>query len=63
MDLTTLADVRKLLGHLPKQTREKSTWQHVAAELTKAAAGADPADVSVALRMVLSMENVECRTK
>jgi hypothetical protein len=25
----------------------KSTWQHVAAELDKAAAGADPADVSI----------------
>jgi hypothetical protein len=25
----TLADVRALLGHLPKATREKSTWQHV----------------------------------
>jgi hypothetical protein len=37
MDLVTLADVRALLGHLPKATREKSTWQHVAAELDKAA--------------------------
>ena len=48
MDLVTLADVRALLGHLPKETRAKSTWQHVEAELDKAAAGADPADVSVA---------------
>jgi hypothetical protein len=40
MDLVTLADVRTLLGHLPKQTREKSTWQHVAGELDKAAAPA-----------------------
>jgi hypothetical protein len=61
MDLVTLADVRTLLGHLPKETRAKSTWQHVAAELDKAAAGADPADVSVALRLVLMLENVECR--
>jgi hypothetical protein len=61
MDLVTLADVRALLGHLPKATREKSTWQHVAAELDKAAAGADSADVSVALQMVLMSENVECR--
>jgi hypothetical protein len=63
MDLITLADVRKLLGHLPKQTREKSTWQHVAAELAEAAKGADPANVAVALRMVLSLEGVECRVK
>jgi hypothetical protein len=59
MDLTTLADVRALLGHLPKATREKSTWQHVAAELDKAAAGADVADVSVALQLVLQLEHVE----
>ncbi len=61
MDLVTLADVRTLLGHLPNAPREKSTWQHVAAELDKAAAGGDTADVSVALQMVLMLENVECR--
>jgi hypothetical protein len=27
MDLITLADVRALLGHLPKERRAKSTWQ------------------------------------
>jgi hypothetical protein len=59
MDLTTLADVRALLGHLSKATRAKSTWQHVAVELDKAAAGADPADVSVARQMVLQLEHVE----
>jgi len=63
MDLVTLADLRTLLGHLPKQSCEKSTWQHVTAELDKAAAGADTADVSVALQMVLSLEGVECRPK
>jgi hypothetical protein len=25
--LRTLADVRTLIGHLPKETRAKSTWQ------------------------------------
>jgi len=59
MDLKTLADVRTLLGHLPKETRAKSTWQHVEAELEKAAAGGDPRDVSVALQMVLPLERVE----
>ena len=29
MKLTTLADVRALVQHLPKDHREKSTWQHV----------------------------------
>lgn len=61
MDLVTLADVRTPLGHLPKASREKSTWQHVAAELDKAAAGGDTVDVSVALQMVLMLENVERR--
>jgi len=27
MDLKTLADVRTLLGHLPKETRARDTWQ------------------------------------
>jgi hypothetical protein len=33
------------------------------AELDKAAAGADTADVSVALQMVLSLEGVECEVR
>jgi hypothetical protein len=41
--LRTLADVRTLIGHPPKETRAKSRWQHVKAELDKAAAnGASP---------------------
>jgi hypothetical protein len=36
---------------------------HVAAELEKAAGGADPAGVSIALRMVLSIEGVEYRRR
>jgi hypothetical protein len=39
----------------------RPTWRHVAAELDKAAAGAVTADVSVALRMALMLEKVECR--
>jgi hypothetical protein len=31
MDLVTLADARELLKHLPKASREKETWQYVAA--------------------------------
>ncbi len=63
MTLKTLADVRTLMRHLPEDRRTRSTWRHVAAELDKAAAGADTADVAVALRLVLSMEGVECRQK
>jgi len=59
MTLRTLADVRKLMGHLPAETRAKSTWQHVTDQINKAAAGADPRDVSVALQMVLQSEKVE----
>jgi hypothetical protein len=58
MDLVTLADVRTA-RHLPKASREKSTWQHVAAELDKAAAGADTADVSVALQMAFQLARIE----
>jgi 2-keto-3-deoxy-L-rhamnonate aldolase RhmA len=61
MTIATLADVRKLMRYLPKDHRERSTWQHVAAELDKAAAGADTADVSIALRLVLMIEKVETR--
>jgi hypothetical protein len=62
MTLKTLADVRTLIEkHLPQHTRDKRTWRHVAAELDKAAAGGDAADVSLALRMALSLEGVEYR--
>jgi hypothetical protein len=61
MTLKTLADVRELMRHIPADRRERSTWRHVDAELGKAAAGADPADVAIALRMVLMLESVECR--
>jgi hypothetical protein len=48
--LTTLADVRELLRHLPKHYRERSTWQHVEKQLNAAAVGkAETIDVSVPL--------------
>src|SRR5271156_6413088 len=47
MTLKTLADVRKLLGHIPKERRQLSTWQHVEAtlprQLTEGAAVLPPA--------------------
>jgi hypothetical protein len=30
MTLRTLADVRALIGHVPKERRETQPWQHVA---------------------------------
>ena len=63
MTIATLADVRKLLRHVPTDRRELSTWQYVASKLDKAAAGDDLVALAVALRMVLMLENVECRPK
>ncbi|MGA8322429.1 MAG: hypothetical protein WB774_16830 [Xanthobacteraceae bacterium] len=51
MDLNTLADVRKLIGHLPKETRARDTSQRVEAELKKAATGGDTTQVSIALQL------------
>jgi hypothetical protein len=39
--LRTLADVRDFLKRVPKARRQFSTWQHVEAELNKAAAAAE----------------------
>jgi hypothetical protein len=58
MTLKTLADVRKLLGHIPKERRQLSTCQHVEATLQACAAGDDPVNISVALQIVLQGERV-----
>jgi ribosomal protein L11 methylase PrmA len=55
-----------LLGPLqrlaaPLRFRDKATWRVVAKDA--AALGADPAEVSIALRMALSLEGVEYRPK
>jgi hypothetical protein len=63
MDLKTLADVRTLLGHLPKEAQAKSTWQHVEAALKQAATGGDTTQVSIAVQMALMLEGVEYRLK
>src|SRR5271169_1784652 len=47
--------VRDFLKHIPKERRAFDTWQHVEAELNKAAAGADTAQVSIALQMALTL--------
>jgi hypothetical protein len=59
MTLRTLADVRVLLGHLPKEYRTKETWRHVAMTLDEAAGGGiQPVEVAVALKLVLSLEGI-----
>jgi len=64
MTLKTLADVRKLIGHMPKEFLDRSTWQRIAALLDDAASGeATPNDVAVALQLVLMLEKVEFRRK
>ena len=59
MDLVTLADVRTLLEHQPKETRVRDTWQYVRAELEKSAASGDATQVSITLQMLLELEHVE----
>jgi hypothetical protein len=54
MTLTTLADVRTLLDHLPAGHREKATWRHVADRLDEAARGAPAVEVFALLRTVLA---------
>jgi hypothetical protein len=46
---------------LPAHFRDKATWRVVAKDLKAAAQGADTAVVSIALRMALSLEGVECQ--
>jgi hypothetical protein len=61
--------VRELTCHVPTDRRDNLNWRHilnwhhVADELAKAAAGADPTSVSIRLQTVLMLENVECRPK
>jgi len=51
-----LADVRSLIGQLPKDAWARLTWQGVANQLDAEARGADPADVAVAWQLVPMLE-------
>jgi hypothetical protein len=64
LKLSTLADVRALVHkRLPEQHRSKQTWRRVAAVTTAAARGELRADdVAVALKMVLHLEGIQCRS-
>jgi hypothetical protein len=59
MTLATLAHVRKLIDHLPKASRNKNTWQHVARQLNDAARGGDIRDLEVSLWLVMTLERLE----
>ena len=63
VDLVTLADVRMLLGHLPKETRARKTWQHVETGLNQAATSGDATELWAALQMVLMLEGVEYKLR
>jgi hypothetical protein len=57
LTLATVSDVRELIvKRLPEESQKKSTWQYVAGLALNAANGADGADLSIALRMGLSLE-------
>jgi hypothetical protein len=64
LTLAAVGDVRELVvKRLPEESRAKSTWQYVAGLALDAANGGDGADLSIALRMVLSFEGIACRQK
>jgi len=49
------------MSHLPEDRLQRQMWRHVAQQLKQAAADGETTKVSFSLRMVLSMEGVECR--
>jgi hypothetical protein len=61
MTLNTLDDVRTFMRHLPEDRLQRQMWRHAALQLKQAAADGVTTKVAVSLRMVLSMEGVECR--
>jgi hypothetical protein len=64
LTLATVGAVRDLIvKRLPEESRQKSTWQYVAGLALDAARGGDGADLSIALRLVLSLESIACRPK
>ena len=63
LTLETLNDVRTFVDkHLPIEYRTKFTWRQLAGLLKRAAEGQqDVAKVSVALKIVLSLEGIKCQ--
>jgi len=56
MTLKTLADVRKLISHIPKERRALPSWQHVETTLEACAAGGNTLNISVALIELIKIE-------
>jgi hypothetical protein len=61
--LTTLADVRVLIEHLPEDHRVDPIWSHTAVQLEQAAVGVDVVDLGIALRLALMVEGLEHQAK
>ena len=59
MTLKTLADVRKLLGHIPKERLETSAWRNIEKYLDVA----DVENVSIAIQLALQIECVPYMVK
>jgi hypothetical protein len=63
LTIATVGDVRELIvKRLPEESRQKSTWQYVAGLALDAANGGDDNDLSITLRMVLSLEGIAYRS-
>jgi hypothetical protein len=63
MTLATLADVRTLLGYLPKDHREKATWCSPIGSMRRREAAIWSTSRWRCAWCLLSMEGVECRLK
>jgi hypothetical protein len=51
------------LGHIPKERREFAAWRNVEKTLLACALGDDPANISIALQLVLQAERVPYQIK
>jgi hypothetical protein len=63
MKVVTLADARAPMRHLPDAHAKRPMWKHVAGEFAKTAAGGDSLEASIALRLALMIEGVECHLR
>ncbi len=57
--LTTLADARVLIEHLPEDHRASPIWHHITTQLEQSAAGIGVVDLGIALRLALLLEGLE----
>jgi len=59
--LTTLADVRGFLKHLPRERRQSYTWHVAVRRLEAAAVGSNVDDLLTALQIAFQLERIEYR--